>query len=103
MVRLNRDRGCVGCKLSSRSRLLERGVYPLAKTKISSTDLIWIFREKLSSFDDCTPSISIGIVPSNEGWTVVTTQRDRNGRPNCIKRIEQLQKRLREVHVLTKD
>jgi hypothetical protein len=41
----------------------------MAKTKISSTDLIWIFREKLSSFDDCSPSTSIAIVPSSEGWT----------------------------------
>jgi hypothetical protein len=80
-----------------------RGVYPLAKTKISSTDLIWIFREKLSLFDDCPPSIPIAIVPSDEGWTVVTTQRDRKGRPNCVKRIEQLQKQLREVYVLAKD
>jgi hypothetical protein len=80
-----------------------RGVYPLAKTKISSTDLIWIFREKLSSFDDCSPSISIAIVPSDEGWTAVTAPRDRTGRPNCFKRIKQLQKELREVYDLAKD
>jgi hypothetical protein len=75
----------------------------LAKTKISGTDLIWIFREKLSSFDDCSPSISIAIVPSHEGWTVVTAPRDRMGRPNCFRRIKQLQKELREVYVLAKD
>ena len=75
----------------------------MAKTKISSTDLIWIFREKLSTFDDCPPSISIAIVPSSEGWTALTTHRDRTGHPNCIRRIEQLQKQLREEYVLTKD
>jgi hypothetical protein len=75
----------------------------LAKTKISSTDLIWIFREKLSSFDDCSPSISIAIVPSDEGWTAVTSQRDRKGRPNYVKRVEQLQKQLRKVYVLAED
>jgi hypothetical protein len=84
-----------------------RGIYPLAKTKISSTDLIWIFREKLLSFDDCPRSISIAIVPSDEGWTAVTTQHVRKGHPNCVKRIEQLQKQLqkqlREVYVLAKD
>jgi hypothetical protein len=75
----------------------------LAKTKISSTDLIWIFREKLSSFDDCPPSIPIAIVPSDESWTAVTTQHVRKGRPNCVKRIEQLQKELRKVYALAKD
>jgi hypothetical protein len=75
----------------------------LAKTKMSSTDLIWIFREKLSSFGDCSSSISIAIVPSREGWTTVTTHRDRTGHPNCIRRIEQLQKQLREIYVLAKD
>ena len=75
----------------------------MAKVKISSTDLIWIFREKLSSFDDCSLSIAIAIVPSREGWTAVTTHRDRTDHPNCGKRIEQLQKQLREIYVLAKD
>ena len=75
----------------------------MAKSKISTTDLIWIFREKLSSFEECPVSISIGIVPSSEGWTVVTNQRDRRAHPDCIKCIEQLQKQLREIYVLAKD
>jgi hypothetical protein len=75
----------------------------MAKTKISSTDLIWIFREKLSSFDDCSPSISIAIVPSSEGWTAVSTYRDRTGQPNFVRRIEQLQKQLRQIYALAKD
>ena len=53
----------------------------MAKTKILSTDLLWIFREKLSSFDDRPPSIPIAIVPSDESWTAVTTQRVRKGHP----------------------
>jgi hypothetical protein len=80
-----------------------RGIYPLAKTKISSTDLIWIFREKLLSFDDCPLAIPIAIVPSDESWTAVTAQRVRKEHPNCFKRIEQIQKQLREVYVLAKD
>ena len=78
-------------------------VHPLAKTKISSTDLIWVFREKLSTFADCPPSMKIAIVPSEAGWTVVTTQRDRRAHPNCVRRIEQVQKQLRQLYVLTKD
>ena len=75
----------------------------LAKKRISSTDLIWIFREKLLTFADCPPSIKIAIVPSEESWTVVMTARDRNRLPDCTKRIEQIQKQLREVYVLSKD
>ena len=75
----------------------------LAKKRISNTDLIWIFREKLSSFSDCPQSIKIAIVPSDAGWTVVTARRDRNARPDCVKRIEQIQDQLREVYVLEKD
>jgi hypothetical protein len=75
----------------------------LAKTRISSTDLIWIFRERLSSFRDCSPEIPIAIVPSDGGWKAVIASRDRTGRPHCVKRIEQIQKQLREVYVLAKD
>jgi hypothetical protein len=75
----------------------------LAKKRISSTDLIWIFREKLSTFTDCPPSIKIAIVPSNEGWTVVMPQGDQNRCPHCVKRIEQIQKQLRELYVLARD
>ena len=75
----------------------------MAKTKISSTDLIWIFREKLSAFDDCPPSIPIAIVPSDGSWTALTPHYVRKGHPNCVKRIEQIQKQLREVYVLAND
>ena len=75
----------------------------LAKKRISSIDLIWIFREKLSSFAECPASIKIAIVPSDESWTVVMTQHERNRRPHRVKRIEQIQKQLREVYVLAKD
>jgi hypothetical protein len=75
----------------------------LARQRISSTDLIWIFQEKLSSLAECPPSIKIAIVPNGASWTVVTTSRDRNGRPDCVRRIEQIQKQLREIYVLARD
>lgn len=75
----------------------------MAKTRISSTDLIWIFREKLSAFEDCSPEIPIAIVPTDGGWKAVTAPRDRTGRPDCVRRIEQIQKQLREIYVLAKD
>jgi hypothetical protein len=75
----------------------------LAKKRISSTDLIWIFRENLSTFADCPPAIKIAIVPSDAGWTVVMTASDRKRLPDCAKQIVQIQKQLREVYVLAKD
>ena len=75
----------------------------LGKKRISSTDLIWIFQEKLSTFADRPPSIKLAIVPSDAGWTVVMTARDRKRLPDCANRIEQIQKQLREVYVLAKD
>jgi hypothetical protein len=32
----------------------------MAKTRISSTDLAWIFQEKLNAFDSCPPAVALG-------------------------------------------
>lgn len=75
----------------------------MAKTRVSSTDLIWIFRERLASFNDGSPSIPIAIVPSEAGWTVVITPRHRAKQPGWVRRIQQIQKQLRDLYVLAKD
>jgi hypothetical protein len=75
----------------------------MAKTRISSTDLAWIFQEKLNAFDSCPPAVSIAIVPTGEGgWGAVTTARVRAAYPLCARRIEQIQKQLRGIYVLAK-
>jgi hypothetical protein len=73
----------------------------MAKIKISTTDLVWIFTEKMRSFDKWFPYIAI--VPSKDGWTVVMGARGRAEYPRCARRIEQIQKELRELYVLAKD
>jgi len=75
----------------------------MAKTKISSADLVWVFTEKLRSFDDCAPTVSIAIVPSEDGWRAIASRKDSVGHPLCARRIEQIQKQLRSVYVLAKD
>jgi hypothetical protein len=76
----------------------------MAKIKISTTDLVWIFTEKMRSFDKGFPGTDIAIVPSKNGWTVVTGARGRRPEyPRCARRIEQIQKELREIYVLAKD
>jgi hypothetical protein len=75
----------------------------LAKTKISNTDLIWIFRQELASFDPGFSTIPIAIVPSNQGWTALTPARHRVQYRRGIKRIERVQKHLRKTYVLGED
>jgi hypothetical protein len=75
----------------------------MAKTKISSTDLIWVFTEKLRSFGDCAPTVCIAIVPAEDGWRAITSRKDLHAHPLCAKRIERVQKQLRQIYVLAKD
>jgi hypothetical protein len=79
------------------------GLGGMAKTEISSTDLVWVFTEKLRSFGDCAPTLSIAIVPSEDGWRAIASRNHRHAHPLCAKRIEQVQKQLREIYVLAKD
>ena len=75
----------------------------MAKTKISSTDLLWIFREKLTSFGDRFKGAPIAIVPTEDGWEVVTSHRYRSAEPELAKRIAQIQTELRAVYRLAPD
>jgi hypothetical protein len=73
----------------------------MAKIKISSTDLVWAFMEKLKSFENCG-RVAIAVVPTDNGWKAIASQRDLAGRPRCAKHIEQIQKQLSEIYVLKK-
>jgi hypothetical protein len=75
----------------------------MAKSEISNGDLGWISTEKLKSFRDCAPAVSIAIVPTKDGWTAVASRNDSNRYPRCAKCIEQIQRELREIYVLAKD
>jgi hypothetical protein len=75
----------------------------MAKSEISNADLVWAFTEKLKSFSDCAPTISIAIVPNKDGWTAIASRNDLNIHPRCAKRIEEVQSELREIYVLAKD
>jgi hypothetical protein len=75
----------------------------MAKTEISNADLVWVFTEKLKSFGDCAPTVTIAIVPNKDGWTAIASRKDHNTHPRCAKRIEEVQMELREIYVLAKD
>jgi hypothetical protein len=76
----------------------------MARKTISSTELIWIFHQKLEAFDDCPKGAPIAIVPASDvGWMAVMSAKSRTHNPDCARRVEAIQKELREIYVLAKD
>ncbi|MGH6753710.1 MAG: hypothetical protein ACREDP_16245 [Bradyrhizobium sp.] len=75
----------------------------MSKIRISSTDLIWVFQQRLSSLGGKSTPASIAIIPTNDSWMAVAGARERKANPEQAKRIAQIQKQLREIYVLTKD
>jgi hypothetical protein len=75
----------------------------LSKIRISSTDLIWIFQQRLSSLGGKSTPVSIAIIPDDGGWMAVAGARERKANPEQVERIAQIQKQLREIYVLAKD
>jgi len=74
----------------------------VTKTKISNVDLLWIFTEKLRSFEDCPSRITIAIVPdSKTGWSAVASQSYLRRNSLCRQRVEAVQKQLRGIYRLT--
>ena len=71
----------------------------MAKIRISSTDLVWAFTEKLKSFENCG-RVAIAIIPAGRGWMAIASQKDLAAHPGCAKHVEQIQKQLREIYVL---
>jgi hypothetical protein len=84
------------------------GIFPwvrggsMTKKAISSTDLIWIFHERIKEFDDCpAQGLSIAIVPMPDvGWSALISPKQRTTYPVCAKRVDSIQKQLRELYVL---
>jgi hypothetical protein len=75
----------------------------IARAKISSTDLLWVFQERLASFDDRFKRAPIAIVPSNRGWHAVKSRGYTLGEPQLSRRIQQVQAELEPIYRLTPD
>jgi hypothetical protein len=71
----------------------------MRRTKISSTDLIWIIREKLMA-DGSRRDAPIAIVPDNRSWRAIAGKAYAKRFPECAKRVGQIEKELREIYVL---
>lgn len=74
-----------------------------AKARLSSTDLLWVFQERLAAFDYRFKRAPIAIVPSNGGWRAVLSRRYRIGEPQLSKRIQQVQAELEPIYRLKQD
>ena len=76
----------------------------MPKTKITTADLTWVFYEKLRTFGDCSAGIPIAIVPDPKfGWSAVTNPKDIARHRRCAKRVQAVQKHLRDIYILARD
>jgi hypothetical protein len=72
----------------------------MAKIRISSTDLVWVFHERLEAFDDSSRGVPIAIVPAPDvGWMAILGPKSRTQNPHWATRVEAIQKQLREIYV----
>jgi hypothetical protein len=71
------------------------------KIWISSTELVWVFHERLEAFEDCSREVPIAIVPAPDvGWIALMSARSRTQNPHWARRVEDIQKQLRKIYVL---
>jgi hypothetical protein len=75
----------------------------MLKMKISSPDLTALFAERLP---ECPDGFMIAIVPTdfNEaGWSAVMNWGQRSRHPKCARRVQAIEKQLRQIYDLAKD
>jgi hypothetical protein len=75
----------------------------VAKKTISNGDLTALFAERLRAFAHCPAGVTIAIVPGADGWQAVTSHYTRTKFPLCVRRVEAIQKQLRQIYDLAKD
>jgi hypothetical protein len=83
----------------------------MKKTPISSTDLLYLFVEKLRDFADGNKGIRMAIVPikgagepsSWSDWTTVINNVDRKTHSETAEQIAEIEKALRKKYVLQLD
>ena len=74
----------------------------MATKAISSSDLIWIFHEKLKEYDDHPFfGVKLAVVPGGNGdWKVVTRRKLPSRKPDMAARISTIEKQLRKRYRL---
>lgn len=74
----------------------------MARKRVSSSDLVWMFHERLKEYQDHPfHGISLAVIPGNNGeWIVVTQNRLPKREPAMVARIKKIEKQLRQEYVL---
>jgi hypothetical protein len=72
----------------------------MAKKRISSSDLAWIFREKMRETGACGRTVPVAIVRDGTSWMALTDKVLIKRFPRCAEQIERIQKELREIYDL---
>lgn len=71
----------------------------MAKKRVSNGDLTFIFTEKMRDYDECGQA-SIAIVPDGDTWRAILTHGKNQTAILCRRRMELVQKQLREIYAL---
>jgi hypothetical protein len=74
----------------------------MARKRISSSDLIWIFHERLKEYDDHPfTGIALAVVPRGSGdWSVAMSRRMPKRKPDMATRIGAIEKQLQKQYTL---
>jgi hypothetical protein len=74
----------------------------MAKQRISSADLSWEILQQMKETGDCPGGMNIAVVDDpTTGWRAVVGRRHRRFiRAECLKRLADVEKRLRKVYAL---
>ena len=74
----------------------------MARKRITSSDLIWMFHERLKEYDDHPFSgIALAVIPSGKGaWSVAMSRKLPNRKPDMGTRIRAIEKQLQQQYTL---
>ena len=76
----------------------------MSRTLISNADLTYKFEQMLKTIGDCPPTVPVAIVPDEKGgWSAVISARLRREYPDCVNRIQTIERQLRGTYVLDRD
>jgi hypothetical protein len=74
----------------------------MARRRISSSDLIWMFHERLKEYDDHPfTGVALAVIPIGNGeWAVAMTRRVPRRKPDMATRISAIEKQLQKQYTL---
>ena len=77
----------------------------MGRKRVSSSDLIWMFHERLKGYDDHPIfGVALAVIRSGNGdWEVVAQRKLPRREPDLAKRIRDIETKLRKQYTLAAD